>query len=112
MKEDCIEKICNLPLHFNRGDKSVLVLLNESQFVSFYREISVVDIINHLQKHSDLIGMWKQFSEDKRTSGGFYYTTNYVGSLNDKNSDKAFTSDTEACAEYILKEISWILSIR
>ena len=67
------------------------------------------DIINYLQDHASLIDKWKQFSEDKRTSGGFYYTTNYVGSLIEPGIDQTFTSDTEACAEYILKEISRIL---
>ena len=110
MKDECIEKICNLPSNLKKGNKSALVLLNESQFLLFYREISALDIINYLQKHPGLIDMWKQFSEDRRTSGGFYYNTNYIGSLNDSAFDKKFTSDIEACAEYILKEISWILS--
>jgi hypothetical protein len=109
MKEDCIEKICSLPLNFNKGDKSVLALLNESQFLILYKEINVPDIIDYLQKHVNLIDIWKRFSENKRTSGGFYYSTNYIGSLSDSNFDKTFTSDIEACAEYILKEISRIL---
>jgi hypothetical protein len=46
MKNDRIEKICNLPLDFNNGNKSVLVLLNESQFLLYHEEISVPGKIN------------------------------------------------------------------
>ena len=91
MKNECIEKICNLPSDFNKENKSIIVLLNESQFVLFYKEINTIDIVSYLQKHTNLINRWKQFSDDKRTSGGFYYSTNYIGSLNDSSLDKKFT---------------------
>ena len=111
MKQACINKICNLPLDFKQGDKSLNTLLSESQFQLFYKEITTDDIIQYLQIYPDLLDVWKQHSDDKRTSVGFYYRENYIGSVGHITFDKTFSSDTEACAEYILKEISFWLNV-
>ena len=111
MKQACIDKICNLPKAFKQGDKSLNILLTESKFQIFHKEINTYDIIQYLQLHPDLLDVWKQYSDDKRTSGGFYYCSKYIGSIDQITFDKTFTSDTEACAEYILKEISFWLHI-
>ena len=111
MKQACIDKICNLPKTFKQGDKSLSTLLTESKFQTFHTEISIDDIIQYLKIHSDLLDIWKQYSDDKRTSGGFYYRSKYIGSIDHTTFDNTFTSDTEACAEYILKEISFWLHI-
>ena len=107
MNQDCIDKICNLPLTFKQVDKSLDALLNETKFKLFYKEISIADIIHYLQMHSNLLDIWKQYSDDKRTIGGFYYRENYIGSIDDVTFDKTFTSDTEACDEYVLREVSF-----
>ncbi len=112
MKQDCIDKICNLPLTFKQVDKSLNALLTETKFQFFYKEISIADIIQYLQIHPDLLDVWKQYSDDKRTSGGFYYHSKYIGSIDHITFDKTFTSDTAACAEYILREISYWLQIK
>ena len=111
MKQDCIDKICNFPLIFKQVDKSLNALLTETKFQLIYKEISIADIIHYLQIHPNLLDVWKQYSDDKRTSGGFYYRENYIGSIEDITFDKTFISDTEACAEYILREISFSLEI-
>ena len=109
MKQKCIDMICNLPNAFKQVDKSIDTLINESQFQLFYKEIRIEDIIKYLQIHPDLIEDWKQYSDDKRTSGGYYYRSMHIGSVENKTFDKTFTSDTEACAEYILKEVSFLM---
>jgi hypothetical protein len=64
-----------------------------------------------LKTHTDLLDIWKQYSDDKRTTGGFYYRENFVGSIEYEIFERTFTSDLEACAEYILREISFWLHI-
>ena len=54
-KEDCIEKICNLPLDYKVADKSSLTLLQESKFAYFYNEIAIQDIKEYLSRHKNLI---------------------------------------------------------
>lgn len=111
MKQKCIERICNLTNAFNQGDISFDTLLRESQFQLFYKEIKTGDIIKDLQIYPDLVDDWKRYSDDKGTSGGFYYRSKHIGSVEDKTFDKTFNSDIEACSEYILKEISFWLHI-
>lgn len=117
-KDDCIEKICNLPLDFKVADKSSFTLLQASKFVDFHNDITKQDIIDYLSRHKNLFDNWEIWSEDKRTSG--YYLTlnpdNYsVGSLDQdgkENFSKSFASAEEACAEFILREVSAILDIK
>ena len=40
MKQDCIDKICNLPLTFKQVDKSFNALLTETKFDFFNNPIS------------------------------------------------------------------------
>ncbi|HWS59886.1 MAG TPA: hypothetical protein VN182_03060, partial [Flavobacterium sp.] len=70
-KDDCIEKICNLPLDFRVADKLSFVLLQESKFSDFYNDITKQDIVDYLSQHKNLIHNWEIWSEDKRTWG--YY---------------------------------------
>ena len=112
MKQDCIDKICNLPLTFKQLDKSLNALLIKKTFQFFYKQISLAEITHYLLLHPNLLVIWKQYSDDKRTTGGFYYRENYIGSIDDKTFDKTLTSDTFVCAKYILKEISFWLQLR
>lgn len=116
-KDNCIEKICNLPLDFKIADKSSVMLLHESKFVDFSNDITKQDIKNYLSRHKNLIDNWEIWSEDKRT-WGYYLSISadkyFVGSL-DKggkvNFSKSFETAVEACAEFILREVSAILEI-
>ncbi len=117
-KEDSIEKICNLPLDFKVVNNSSFTLLQESKFADFHNDITKQDIVDYLSQHKNLIDKWKIWSEDKRTWG--YYLSinhdNYSVGLLDKdgkeNFSKSFATAEEACAEFILKEVSAILDIK
>ena len=117
-KDDCIEKICNLPLDFKVADKSSFTLLQESNFVVFHNDITKQDIIDYLSQNKNLIDNWVIWSEDKRTWG--YYLSlspdNYfVGSLDKdgrENFSKSIATAEDACAEFILREVRAILDIK
>ena len=115
MKQDCIDKICSLPVDFKIVNKSIFKLATESQFPIYADQIDVIDIKTKLQSDIDLIKAWKLYSEDKRTTGGYYFTSKHIGAIN-KNAEvifrKDFTSDLDACAEYIIREVSSILDIK
>ena len=116
-KEYCIEKICNLPLDFKNADKSPYNLAKESKFAELHTSISVQDIKEYLLRKIDLIDNWVMWSEDKRTCG---YSLSIIphkfliGEL-DGNAklifEKSFSNNVDACAEFILREISSILDI-
>lgn len=117
-KDDCIEKICNLPLYFKVAEKSSFTLLQESKFVDFHNDITKQDIIDYLSRHKNLIDNWEIWSEDKRTWGYYLILNpdNYsVGSLDQdgkENFSKSFATAEEACAEFIMREVSAILDIK
>ena len=117
-KETCIEKVCNLPLDFKSSDKSTITLLQDSKFADLYKDISRQDIKEYLLHHEHLIDEWKIWSEDKRTSGGYYLLLDtdqhFVGSLEKIGGErfaKSFTTNEDACAEFILQEVGTILEI-
>jgi hypothetical protein len=117
-KEKCLEKICNLPVDFKVSDKSSVEFLVESNFLEFSRDISQQEIKNYLLLNKNLVDNWKIWSENKRTLG-YYLLINsekyFIGSL-DKNGNeifsKSFMTAEDACAEFILREISAILEIK
>jgi hypothetical protein len=117
-KDNCIEKICNLPIEFKATDKSSLTLLLESKFTDFYNVITKQDIKDYLSRHKNVIDNWEIWSEDKRTRG--YYLSigldkYFVGSLDKdgkENFSKSFSTIDDACAEFILREVSAILDIK
>ena len=117
-KDNCIEKICNLPLDFEVADKSSFTLLQESKFADFHNDITKQDIKDYLSRHKNLIDNWEIWSEDKRT-WGYYLSISpdkyFVGSLDKdgkENFSKSFATAEDACAEFILKEVSAILDIK
>jgi len=117
-KDICIEKICNLPLNFDVADKSSVTLLQESKFADFHNVITKQDIKDYLSRHANLIDTWEIWSEDKRT-WGYYLSISadkyFVGSLDKdekENFSKSFTTAEDACAEFILREVSAILDIK
>jgi hypothetical protein len=116
-KENCLEKICNLPIDFQISNKSSVTLLQESNFIKYSNIISKQDIMDYLLLHKNLIDNWKIWSENKR-SMGYYLLINsekyFIGSLHkngNENFSKSFTTAEDGCAEFILKEVSTILEI-
>jgi len=117
MNNYIISKICELPLDIKKGDKSSFQLAEESGFDNNNKERVKSAIKDYINLHSSLINDWQMWSEDKRTSGGFYLIIdkkNIVGSLdsNFKRNDKEFETPIDACSEYIYLEISSILNLK
>jgi hypothetical protein len=117
-KDSCIEKICNLPFDFKVAEKSSVTLLQESKFADFYYVITKQDIKDYLSLNVNLIETWEIWSEDKRT-WGYYLSISpdkyFVGSLDKdgkENFSKSFSTAIDACAEFILREVSTILDIK
>ncbi len=117
-KEKCLEKICNLPVDFEVSNKTSVDLLLESKYKEFSKDVSQKEIKNYLLLHRNLIDDWKIWSESKRTLG-YYLLINsdkyFIGSIDqngNKNFSKSFITAEDACAEFILKEVSSILDIK
>lgn len=72
---DVVAKICALPLEFKaRGTVSVVQLIDESGYRSTRAALTVEAVWAYLGGRPDLIDAWLAYSEDKRTSSGWYIT--------------------------------------
>ena len=115
LKNDFIKRICNIPIDFRNGEKSSLELAQESGIQEVLQTINAEQIEEYLNANSDLIEAWQIWSLDKRVNSGYYLQLGSKpivgfyenGSLSIK---KEFNSSTEACADFILKEVSSILN--
>ena len=107
---DVVGGICELPVQFKaRRTVSVSQLVDESGYRTDPGTLTVDEVSRHLHKHPDLIEAWLAYSEDKRTSSGWYLT---------RRSDDIFeigyypegerivvAGHAAACAEFIVREV-------
>jgi hypothetical protein len=58
--------------------------------------------------HPELVEVWLAYSEDKRTSGGWYLLrSGEIGQVGDEESHARFESLEEAVAEYVVRELDF-----
>ena len=61
-----------------------------------------------LKGHRELLEGWFAYSEDKRTSGGWYLLrSGEIGRVGDPESQMQFESLAEAVAEYVVRELDF-----
>lgn len=117
---DVITRLLSLPHEFNRlGNVSIHELLSESGYASCFEEILVENIRKALVEQPQRIDEWAQYSEDKRSSSGWYFRTEsegthvvgYYPDNGEKNTRSSFEDRATACATFIKHEIEDIRRI-
>jgi hypothetical protein len=88
------------------------VSLWEALTLSRYRDLRASfgpeDLRPLLDAHRDLLEVWFAYSEDKRTTGGWYLTrSGELGQVADSDSRIRFGSPAEAVAEYVVRELDF-----
>lgn len=114
--EEIINRIIYLPMKFKSlGNISIYSLLKETGYFEMYNQINEANIIEGLTKHPKCINQWLRWSEDKRTSSGWYFQQNrngkYIVGYYPTKEDFQLTEYTdiyEACAVFIKREIEEI----
>lgn len=113
-KDRIIEDILLIPEKYHTLNVSLIFLVNESGYSQHYSDISETDIYEALKQEPEIAKQWLSYSEDKRTSLGWYLQQAgrgyYVGSLTEKSGSVLYPNLLEACAAYIKKEIEGIRS--
>ncbi|MCW8810574.1 MAG: hypothetical protein OQJ93_03095 [Ignavibacteriaceae bacterium] len=116
MIESSIIKICSIAKDFNNSiNTSPYQIVLERKDAFNKSSLNKVKIIKYLKMNRDLIKDWLLYSENKRTSTGWYFKDYknkwLIGFMNEGiiESEKIFDSKFEACAEYVLNEIESIL---
>jgi hypothetical protein len=111
--ETIISSIVNLPDKFNRvANISIYSLLKETGYFEMHNQVNEIGIIKYLVNHTECINQWLCWSEDKRSSSGWYFKESeegkyLVGYFPTKENFKPieYSDLTEACAAYIKHEI-------
>ena len=119
--QDTIQRILRLPVDFHAiGSKSIVQLLLESGYEDCQLEITAKVLEEAIREFPTLIQAWSHYSEDQRTSEGWYFLRNendqfevgYYDAVNGKERQQVFSDEAEACAVFIQKEIEGIMERR
>ena len=93
---------------------SLQQLLSETRYRELRPHIIPATVVAHVTAHPELVEQWLMYSEDKRTSGGWYFTGEgrewELGRLDSRSrrvDQRRHTSSVEACASYILRELDF-----
>ena len=106
---DRLDPICRIPEALPR--RSLRDLVDETGYRDLRPTLSRDDVASHLVRHPKLVLDWLRYSENKRTSGGWYLVHPssgwVVGRLAGPEQERElrFGSGPEACAEFILREL-------
>jgi hypothetical protein len=106
-----VARVCRLPAETAALNRSAMDVVARSGYQRFAGEIGVKEIETYLDGHPELVPIWLQWSEDKRTSSGWYLVridpqTYEVGHLERSETIPMLRADaTGACATFILAEV-------
>jgi hypothetical protein len=87
-------------------------LLKECGYFELHGQISEADIFQELKQHLQCIDQWLSWSENKRSSSGWYFRENENGQyvvgyfpLQESSEATEYFDKTEACSAFIKREI-------
>jgi hypothetical protein len=104
---DAIQQICNLPTEFRDGEKSSRDLVREAGID--VRSLTAESIAAVLKTKPELVTEWLQWSEDKRSSPGYYFLSDgqrHIVGYYPGDEQVEFVDAIAACADFIVKEVN------
>jgi len=110
---DVVANLINFPSRFNSpGNVSIYNILKETGYFEMHDQVSDDIIYNALSQHPEHIDEWINYSQDKRTSSGWYfkeegkdsYIVGYFGGTDSEKVQLRFTDRIAACAAFIKQE--------
>lgn len=113
-----IKKIIFLPIEFgkNNNNQSIYSLLQLTGYFDVYDKITETAILQELINHLDCVEYWLAWSENKRSTNGWFflkkesgmYVVGNIGLNGQINEEFEFDDATKACTVFIKKEIESI----
>ena len=105
-----VADICKIPARLEeRGEVSVVTLLDESGYRSAPTDLNVEAVVAYLERHPPLIDAWIGYSTDKRVSSGWYIVEDsgerFVVGWYPQGERFFFEDRYRACAEFIVREV-------
>jgi hypothetical protein len=111
--QDIIVKLIHLPKSFHSSDLSMYELLKQTGYFDVYNQVSEAGIYDTLVRYPECVDEWIAYSEDKRTSSGWYmkkkkdtlYEVGYISNTTDGNVATMYVDRIGACAAFIKHEL-------
>jgi hypothetical protein len=107
-------KICGVPAERRRTGRSVLEIVRASGYEEFQRQFTARDLAVYLRSRPDIIAEWVAYSQDKRTSDGWYlrppYSIGRISADSPPMQEIKHVDLAAACAAFITAELSSILN--
>jgi hypothetical protein len=100
-------EICNLPVTVLVSQKTAKQVLDESGVKP--EQLTATSISTVLLKSPSLIENWLRYSASKRISHGWYFLRDqeiYIVGFHPRGEKRVFEYAIEACADFIIKEVS------
>jgi hypothetical protein len=105
--------VLRLPSEYYRlGSSSFRDLLLGTGYFVNYNHIDESDLIEGLRQSPGYVQDWMQYSEDKRSSSGWYilnengiYVVGFLCETGVRKDEKKYTDSVIACATFLKKEI-------
>ena len=110
-----VEKACNLPVSFYSGSKTMVELIVESGIDKNLSALTVLNVNSYISNHMELIEQWLRWSENKRSASGWYFSCQpekCTVAFHPKGEVLSFPQSDTACAEFIMREIQHMCSVR
>jgi hypothetical protein len=113
-KSDIVGQLVTLPRQFHSpGNVSMFSLLEVTGYFGLHEQVSEADIRAALVRWPECVQEWFQYSEDKRTSSGWYltendgqcYETGYVVEAHTRTKRVQHDNAIDACAVFIKHEL-------
>ena len=99
--------------------RSLHELIDTSGYRHLRPSLSEGLIADYLAEHPELVAQWSMYSDDKRTSGGWYFlheadswVVGRLGPAGNRSDELHFDSASEACARFILLELDFWMNLQ
>jgi hypothetical protein len=107
------ERLCAVPVERRVSGRSLVDIVRESGYSELRREFGSRDLAAYLRVRPDVVATWVAYSQDKRTSTGWYLRPPYsIGRIADESPAMHEVKHVDlaaACAAFIVVELGEIL---
>lgn len=87
---------------------SLAEALERTSYKSLRKTFSQNDLLTIIKEYPEITSEWLAYSEEKRTSGGWYILEKpEIGQIDNPESIKHFDSIEEAVSEYVVRELDF-----
>ena len=106
-------RICGVPAEFSQSGLPLLEVVQASGYAEFRGQFAASELAEYLRARPAVVDQWVTFSEDKRTSEGWYLRPPYsIGRVSREPPPMHEVKHVDlaaACAAFIIAELGDIL---